>query len=67
MPRTPKRQPRIPISVSLMHPDWVRTSRAASMQGMTLSEYGRAVIREANARLLDTDAAMDVPALKAAS
>lgn len=53
MPSTPKRQPRVPISVSLMRPDWERTARAAASQGMTLSEYGRAVIRSANARLLD--------------
>lgn len=67
MPRAPKRQPRIPISVSLMHPDWVRTSRAAAMQGMTLSEYGRAVIREANARVLDGVIAAELPPLQAAS
>lgn len=29
------------------------------MQGMTLSEYGRAVIREANARILDGGIAVD--------
>lgn len=45
MPRPPKRQPRVPISVSLMHPDWVRVSRAAGMLGMTLSEFGRAAIK----------------------
>lgn len=53
MPKPPKRQPRVPISVSLLHPDWVRTQRAAGMRGQTMSEYCRAVIQAENARVLD--------------
>lgn len=48
MPRLPKRQPRVPISVSLLHPDWVRAQRSAGMLGQTLSEYGRAAILAQN-------------------
>jgi hypothetical protein len=53
MANTPKRKPRVPISVSMLHPDWVRTQRAAAMQGMTMSEYCRAAIRKENTQLLD--------------
>jgi hypothetical protein len=55
MPRPTKRQPRAVISVSIaMKPDFVRTQRAAAMQGMTVSEYVRGCIRTENAKLLDT-------------
>lgn len=53
MTKTDNRKRRVPVSVSLMHPDWVRTQRAAAMQGMTLSEYCRAAIRKENTQLLD--------------
>ena len=46
-----KRQ-RMPVSVSLPHGMWVETNRAAGMEGMTLSEYCRAAIREKNAATL---------------
>lgn len=59
--RQPTRQARVPISVSLLHPDWVRTNRAASMKGQTMSEYCRSLIQRGNALVLDGegDAALD--------
>lgn len=68
MPRPTKRQPRAVISVSIaLKPDFVRTQRAAAMQGMTVSEYVRGIIRAENARLLD-DTGAEAPApLRAAS
>ena len=68
MSRPMKRQPRAVISVSTaMKPDFVRTQRAAAMQGMTVSEYVRGAVRAENARLLD-GAEGEAPApLKAAS
>jgi hypothetical protein len=63
MPRPTKRQPRAVISVSIaVKPDFVRTQRAAAMQGMTVSEYVRGVIRAENARLLDGSEAASVAA-----
>ncbi|WP_353265853.1 hypothetical protein [Gemmatimonas sp.] len=58
MPRPTKRQPRAVISVSIaLKPDFVRTQRAAAMQGMTVSEYVRGALRTENARLLDIEQA----------
>ena len=57
MPTPSKRQPRAVISVSVMHVDWERASRAAAQEGQTLSEYVRAAIRTANASRLDPPAA----------
>ena len=53
----------MPVSVSLPHGMWVETNRAAGMEGMTLSEYCRAAIREKNAA---TFAGGDPPHLRAA-
>lgn len=53
MSNTTNRKTRVPISVSMLHNDWVRTQRAAAMQGMTMSEYCRAAIRKENTQLLE--------------
>jgi hypothetical protein len=61
--REPIKRQRMPVSVSLPHEMWVATSRAAGMEGMTLSEYCRAAIREKNARTFGVD---EPPRLRAA-
>ena len=53
MTNASNRKTRVPISVSMLRPDWIRTQRAAAMQGMTLSEYCRAAVRKENAALLE--------------
>lgn len=63
MPRPIKRQPRVVLSISMaMKPDYVRTQRAAAMQGMTVSEYVRSAVRSENARLLDGEDAAPLEA-----
>lgn len=62
MPRPTNRQSRTPISISLPQGMWVETNRAAGTEGMTLSEYCRAAIREKNAAVLPSEP----PQLKAA-
>ena len=64
MSRPVKRQPRMPVSVSLPQPMWVDANRAAGMLNMTLSEYCRAAIRDQNARVFAGDT---LPPLKAAA
>lgn len=62
MSKPNNRQSRVPISVSLPRTTWVETARAAGVEGMTLSEYCRAAIREKNATVLTSAP----PQLKAA-
>jgi hypothetical protein len=57
-----KRQPRQPVSVSLPHDMWVETNRAAGMEGMKLSEYCRAAIREKNRQTLAVEVPLRVAA-----
>lgn len=54
MPGRHPRQPRsiLPLSMAT-DPDYVRTQTAAAKEGMTLSEYARAAIRQRNALVLD--------------
>lgn len=61
--REPMKRQRMPVSVSLPHGMWVETNRAASMKGMTLSEYCRAAIRNENAVTFGVE---DPPRLRAA-